>query len=488
MALVCTGVASAIAYRLGAGSHQLASSRPPVNLRPVASTPALPFVQTSYLGKVSGLSLDASAHGLLRSMQVGQELRCGEVVQLSSGFIRIKLNSGSQLIIEGPAEFSLVGEDRVFVRVGKLAAAEGPLMVIQTPLLTAECRDASAAFEIDDDDSARVFATTGVVTLYSTPQEDSISEELRVLHGGEGLLVQGGRKRITAAAAGPLTSVVDSWAQVESRLRPYERLILEDRPVAYWPLYQVRKNRRVLDLTQNGYDGLPVGNWPTDQVSDDLNDSRGAYFNGECYIEPDRKPPFKPQGGFAIEGWAKVEGGPQFQSIFTSRWVLRSHEPDCQMYGFTLYAGDKDQWEFWSGNGRKGDLWQKLVSPAPVRRGEWTHVAATFVPTDRPNPDEVEGTVHVYVDGQRVAEGTHQISLTEFEWPARIGAAEYVPRYLTSWLFKGGLRDIALYDYPLEASEIEEHYEAGREADEDQTSGLPAADNWLIASLEGARR
>jgi anti-sigma factor RsiW len=28
MALVCTGVASAIAYRLGAGSHQLASSRP----------------------------------------------------------------------------------------------------------------------------------------------------------------------------------------------------------------------------------------------------------------------------------------------------------------------------------------------------------------------------------------------------------------------------------------------------------------------------
>jgi hypothetical protein len=362
-------------------------------------------------------------------------------------------------------------------------------MVIQTPLLTAECRDARASFEIEDDDRARVFAATGVVTLYSTPQEDSISEELRVLHGGEGLLVQGGRKsRITAASAGPLTSVVDSWSQVESRLRGYERLILEDRPVAYWPLYQVRKNRRVLDLTQNGFDGLPVGNWPTDPVSDHLDDSRGAYFNGECYIEPDRKPPFKPQGGFAIEGWAKVEGGPEFQSIFTSRWVLRSHEPDCQMYGFTLYAGDKDQWEFWSGNGRKGDLWQKLVSPAPVRRGEWTHVAAAFVPTGRPNADEVEGTVHIYVDGRHVAEGTQQISLTEFEWPARIGAAEYVPRYLTSWLFKGELRDIALYDYPLEAGEIEEHYEAGRESESDRTSALPATDDWLIASIEGAWR
>jgi hypothetical protein len=290
---------------------------------------------------------------------------------------------------------------------------------------------------------------------------------------------------LSTADAGELSTVVDSWEDVEGRLRPYERLVLADRPVAYWPLYQVRKNRRVLDLTQNGFDGLPVGNWSADPVAHDLDGPRGAYFNGECYIEPDRKPPFKPQGGFAIEGWAKVEGGPQFQSVFTSRWVLRSHEPDCQMFGFTLYAGDKDFWEFWSGNGRKGDLWQILVSPAPVRRGEWTHVAATFTPTGRPRANEVEGKVRIYVDGRPVAEGVHNLSLTDFEWPARIGAAEYVPRYLTSWLFKGELRDVALYDYPLEAGEVEEHFNAGREDDWDRTSAQRKRSGWLLASLEG---
>lgn len=486
--IMCLGVASPVAYRLGAQNAR--ETQRVVPARPASSAPALPFAQATHLGQISGLSLDASAHGLLRSMQVGQELRCGEVVQLSSGFIRLQLNAGPQLILEGPAEFSLVGDDRVFVRAGRVGATEGPHLVVQTPLLTAECREAATSLDIADDDSARVYVTAGVVTLYSTPQEGSASEELRVLHSGEGLLIQPGSQSgvLSAADSGPLTSVMDSWEKVEARLRPYERLVLEDRPIAYWPLYQVRKNRRVLDLTQNGFDGLPVGNWPSESPVSNLDEQRGAYFNGECYIEPDRKPPFKPQSGFAIEGWARVEGGPQFQSVFTSRWVLRSHEPDCQMYGFTLYAGDQDNWEFWSGNGRKGQVWQELVSPATVRRGKWAHVVASFVPSGRPNADEVEGTVHLYVDGQHVAEGVHHISLTEFEWPARIGAAEFVPRYLTSWLFQGELRDIALYDYPLEAVEIKEHYDIGKSASAEHTSALPRATNWLSASVEGARR
>ena len=54
----------------------------------LAVAPPAPFVQESQLGKVSGLSLEASSDGLLRSLQVGQELRCGEVVQLTSGHMR----------------------------------------------------------------------------------------------------------------------------------------------------------------------------------------------------------------------------------------------------------------------------------------------------------------------------------------------------------------------------------------------------------------
>ncbi|MCC6492275.1 MAG: LamG domain-containing protein [Pirellulales bacterium] len=488
VALLCTAAASSIGYRLGA-RQAVGLDRPSdVDLRAVTSTPPTPFAQDRHLGKISGLSLDASAHGLLRSMQVGQDLRCGEVVQLSAGFIRVKLASGPELILEGPTEFSLVGESRVFVRVGKLSAAGGQALVIQTPLLTAECRDAQALFDVADDDSASVYAAAGIVTLRSTPQEGGLSEKVRVLQAGEGLLVRPGSKAgsLRTSPGGAVAGAVDSWRQVELRLRPYERTVLADRPVAYWPLYQVRRNRRVLDLTQNGYDGQPIGNWPAESQSLGLDDQRGAYFNGECYIEPDRKPRLDPQRGFAVEGWAMVEGDPQFKSIFTSRWVLRSHEPDCQMFGFTLYAGDQDNWEFWSGNGRKGELWQKLVTPTKIDRSLWTHVVATFTPTGRPQVDEIEGAVRLYVNGRQAVEGVHQISLTDFEWPARIGAAEYVPRYLTSWLFKGRLRDIAVYDYPLEADEVNTHYQAGQSDSEARTTALPLPTAALLASLEGA--
>ncbi|QDT71387.1 LamG domain-containing protein [Lacipirellula limnantheis] len=455
----------------------------------VTASPAPVLLADTKLGKISGMSLEASSDGLLRSMHVGQELRCGEVVQLSAGFIRIELHAGTSLVIEGPAEFSLMAEQSVFVRSGRLTARGDQPFHVQTPVITAECMNARVSFDAAEDDSASVYVHDGVVTLLTTPQEEAVSEKLKTLHPGQGLRVEPtGRRRhgkLTLTASGPLHGVVQDWSDVEDKLGGYQRLVLGDRPLAYWPLDRVDRNRRVLDLSQNGFDGKPVGNWPAKPHRS--SDGEGVYFNGESYIEPDKKPPLNLLTGFTVESWAKVEGGPEFQSIFTSRWVLRSHEPDCQMYGFTLYAGDQDCWEFWSGNGRKGDLWQKLISTTRVDRTEWAHVVATFAPTGRPLPGEVEGIVRIFVNGEEIASGIHQLSLTDFEWPARIGAAEYVPRYLTSWLFRGRLRDIAVYDYPLEANRIREHHDSGKSPTLPRTSSAPVPRQWHVASREGAR-
>jgi hypothetical protein len=414
------------------------------------------------LGRVAGLSLEASADGLFEAMQVGQPLRWGEVVQLVKGHMRVVLNSGPEFIVEGPAEFSLTSANCVFLRTGRMSARGTQELVVQTPLLTAECRAADLCFEAADDDSASIYVHEGVATLLTTPREGVSSEPLQTLHRQEGALVERppGAGSRTITARGPIAGVARSWEEIESRLTRYQRAVLADRPVAYWPLYRVQKNRRVLDLTQNGHDGWPIGNWPEAPG----NAEPGAYYNGESYIEPDRKPPIDPRTGFTVEGWARVEGQSSFQSVFTSRWVLKSHEPDCQMFGFTLYAGEGNQWEFWTGSGRRGELWQRLVSDAPVERGRWTYVVASFTPGEQATVDDVEGVVRLYVNGDLVDQGTHRESLTDFEWPARIGAAEYVPRYLTSWLFKGHLRDIAVYGYPLAEGRIAEHFAAGRVA------------------------
>jgi hypothetical protein len=455
----------------------------------VTATPTTPFAQENWLGKITGLSLEASADGVLEAMQVGQQLRCGEVVQLSQGFMRVELLSGLEFIVEGPAEFTLVSEEGLFLRTGRASAIGQSRFVVQTPLLTAECLSAEAQFEAADDDSANIYVDAGVATLFTTAQEGVGSEKLALLQAGEGLFVQSKPSqsdRLTTAMRGPMDHVVRAWSEVEHRLSAYQRLVLADRPAAYWPLHRVRKNRRVLDLTQNGHDGWPIGNWPAELDGNAAGDD-GAYFNGQSYIEPDRKPPIDPRTGYSVEGWAKVVGGPEFQSIFTSRWVLKSHEPDCQMFGFTLYAGEDDTWEFWTGSGRKGQLWQRLVSETPVDRTRWVYVAATFMPDGPPTVDDVEGTVRLYVNGQLAASATHYESLVDFEWPARIGAAEFVPRYLTSWLFHGRLRDVAVYDYPLEPERIDAHFQAGHTAAGDVTTTVRPPGQALIASVTGGR-
>ena len=53
---------------------------------------------------------------------------------------------------------------------------------------------------------------------------------------------------------------------------------------------------------------------------------------------------------------------------------------------------------------------------------------------------------------------------------ARIGAAEFVPQYLTAWLFKGFMRDVAVYDYPLEIQRIEAHHRVGQNLDDSRLS------------------
>ncbi len=475
-------VAACLSFVLGAAATSFVSrwggwpSRPggndlPGRVQAVTSSPMLSFAQDHRLGKITGLSPEAAAAGMLTSMQVGRDLRRGEVVQFSRGFVRVGLESGSQVIVEGPAEFSLVGHQSIFVRVGRVTATSNSgELVLQSPLVTAEFRGSEVMFVSEEDTAADVYVEEGFATLYSTSQEKVASEKLRTLQSHSGVTAHATNNRqLSVLPSGPPANMVASWEEVESRLTKYQQLVLGDRPLAYWPLGHVLRSRRVLDLSQNGFDGLAIGNWPI-EATPEMEIEPGTYFNGESYIEPDRKPPLDLQKGFTVEAWAKVAGSSEYQSLFTSRWVFDSNNPQQQCFGFTLYAGDDDYWQFWTGSGQMGEPWNYLKSTTPVNKDRWTHVVATFVPTGNRGDDIVEGKVYIYVDGEQIAEGVHEMSLANFEWPARIGAAEFVPQYLTAWLFKGYMRDVAVYNYPLEVPRIQAHHRMGQFLDDQRLS------------------
>ncbi|WP_197531206.1 LamG domain-containing protein [Posidoniimonas corsicana] len=388
------------------------------------------------------------------------------MVQLAHGVARIQLLAGPEVIVEAPAEVSIVDDHGIYVHQGRVSATAEGRITLQTALAAVEGEDSECSAVVEPDQPLQVFCHRGdirVVSLRPGESRPAVLRELGPSEGAEFYWAPDASSSKVVSIEHP-GDIVRDWSQVTDRFHPYEQVVLGDRPVAYWPLMHVRRNRRVLDLTQHGFDGQSVGAWPSESKAVALTQERGAYFDGGCYIEPDTKPRVDLTNGFTIEGWANVTGGPEYQSVFTSRWVLGAGTSTQQCFGFTLYAGADDRWQFWSGSGEYGAGWQALTSDEPLERHRWTHVAARFRPLREAEGQWVEGAVELYVDGELAAEGVHRMSLIDFEWPARIGAAEFVPKSLTSWLFQGELRDIALYDYPLDDTQLQAHHKRGRGA------------------------
>jgi len=121
--------------------------------------------------------------------------------------------------------------------------------------------------------------------------------------------------------------------------------------------------------------------------------------------------------------WAKVVDPTAYQSLFTSRWVFESKNPKQQRFGFTLFAREDDCWQFWTGNGRE----------------TWNHLESAI-----------------------------RVSLTDFEWPARIGAAQFAPHYQPYGYSKGGTWQV--YGYPLEIHRIEAHRRMDEPLDDSRLS------------------
>lgn len=419
------------------------------------------------LGRVTGLTPVASSDGLLRPLKVGATMGRGEVFQITRGAARLRIGGG-EVLVQGPAELSAIEERTVFLRRGQIAVRHPEGITIQTPVAIASGHGAFA-FSADSDDRAVVTVLSGEVRAKTAPGHRSRATAADgALTAGETLVItREGKAEINAR----LTNLAPegwllAWDETTERLHDYERLILSDEPLAYWPLYRVRRHRAVLDLTQNGFDGHAIGNWPIELSDVHASQPRGAYFDGESYVESDRKPPVDLRTGFTIESWANVAGGPEYQAIYTSRWVLASNTEYEQCFGVTLYAGDDDRWQCWTGPGEYGKNWDQLHAPEPLQRNRWTHVAASFEPDagQEGATRAITGMLRFYIDGQAVAEASHSLSLEDFEWPARIGAAEFVPKSLTSWLFRGELRDVAVYDHVLPAKRVRIHSEQGRSA------------------------
>jgi hypothetical protein len=171
-----------------------------------------------------------------------------------------------------------------------------------------------------------------------------------------------------------------------------------------------------------------------------------------------------PTGDFTIEAWARsdVTTNGTFRSVVTSR-------NGDNFSGYVIYAGNENNWEFWTGN---GSTWNEMTSNKPVEVGEWVHLVGTY--------DADTGTKSFYVDGELAA----TLSGIDFDSntvdPFHIGAGADLGN---SFFFLGGIDDVAVYNYVLSAGSIADHYRTGISGQFVQTPEPASIALWLLLGV-----
>lgn len=167
--------------------------------------------QSSWADRPAVASITTSRGAVLSMPELRRKIRLGETLRtggylLESGFLKLTLVNGIEVVVESPADFQLESAMKMVVRRGRMSAwvsPEGEGFVVETP--SARLVDHGTEFSVDvaADSSSEVHVFDGEVTV--RPRDAAVdSEDLRLtanqatlIHAGacipEGIDIDHGR-------------------------------------------------------------------------------------------------------------------------------------------------------------------------------------------------------------------------------------------------------------------------------------------------------
>ncbi len=224
---------------------------------------------------------------------------------------------------------------------------------------------------------------------------------------------------------------------------PYLATVLRDSPVAYWRLSD--SGATALDATGQGFSGT-VGAGVTEGVTSALNSDiadRSMTFNGSTgKVTLPSSSSLHPGDVFSLELWFK--------------------STDATTTGHPMWDGGTGDFIFRYGNGGAGVVDVGISGGAAIAHatgayndGNWHH--AVWVKNGAQN--------HLYVDG--VDRITSLVNLTV----VAASTNETLGLRVGGNSFAGSLDEVALYNYPLTAAQVANHYAVGSAAPTATTIG-----------------
>jgi len=148
----------------------------------------------------------------------GSFLQQGRTLELKSGLAEIRFDSGASVILEGPVEFILLGENEGDLQLGKLAAlvpekARG--FAVKTPHARVEDQGTEFGVDVDSNGAADVVVLAGRVDLTQEARGGRGATRIRLV-AGQGAFVDADSGKITRRDKVDLSALVALRRQLRS--------------------------------------------------------------------------------------------------------------------------------------------------------------------------------------------------------------------------------------------------------------------------------
>ncbi len=395
---------------------------------------------------------DASWTGAAATnLQVGAVLK-PQVLKLERGLAVIAFQQGARVVLEGPAEFELLGANLGALRSGRLRArvpesAHG--FTIQAPSFTVVDLGTEFGCVASPDGSGEVHVLNGAVNIRSAGSPATIRES-------EAMQLAGGRATKVPARPGAFVSE----EEISRR-----RLARSGDPLGAWRIASRELNRHPAMVVHYDFETVSGGVLPNQ--SPNAEPGSGAGIHGPqpaqgrlpgksalSFLRPDDRLRVRVDRNFealTLLAWVRAEEVNERQYLMKSTGPFSVGDVDWYIYrdgsmGFGLHA-------WLASDPSRGWAWIHSQTRA-LKPKQWA-LLATVV-------DGVQGKVTHYVNGESVGNG-----VLESRAPIRIGdidiGAAIAAPSAAGASFRGLIDEFAILATALDPNEVRGVYEQGSE-------------------------
>ena len=420
-------------------------------LVPNETTKAPPLQATKLkLATVIAFSPDLACNK--QTLKEGSEIS-SETLSIQKGSLTLKYENGAEIKIAGPAEYTLHDHDYATLNYGQLAAqvpeaAQG--FTIDAPKAVITDLGTEFALNVTKAGKSDIFVYEGEV-VGSLLGSDGNTLKHSNLYADDAVTIDS--KAGTLRPLKETNNFIRIDQKDEASLpinQAYVAAVHKSKPVAYWR-FSSDNTKLIPNEMNSSYEGTLMGQAKVEKntlVFD--KETKGSFVIEQAIQNINVQ-------GHSIEMWVKPLERRKHMMALASIVALGKPQNNKTVKHLAYFGltpkktfHRHDPYNFWFASrfpARSGNYGINCYANQAYKGNQWYHLVCI----------KNQHSLDIYVNGLLANSVKHELGSGSEAYQFFVGQMDY---HKKSWQFRGSIDEVALYDRPLSAEEIRNHYQS----------------------------